>query len=172
MGPRLSSWGWSPMHRYSKMKIIAGVKRRWALPRWEMNRPRIYRSWDQGDLSNFTGTERLLGGQKGREHHPVRWRLLLQASSLESLLAERCMCTQGRTLGLIKYGLRAHKARWLARGSPEETPHVSDSNYHESMTLFSRNRHLIIVTTFHLFVEIYFYKVNGQGLVAGHWPSG
>ena len=71
MGPRLSSWGWSPVHRYSKMKIIAGVKRSWALPRGEMNRPRIYHSWDQGDLLNFTGTKRLLGGQKGREHHPV-----------------------------------------------------------------------------------------------------
>ena len=69
MGLRLSSWGLSPGHRYSKKKIITGLKWSWTLPRKEMNGPHIYYSWDQGDLPNFTCAERLLGGQKGRERY-------------------------------------------------------------------------------------------------------
>ena len=29
------------------------------------------------------------------------------------------------------------KARWLAKGNPEEMPHISKSNYHGSMTLWA-----------------------------------
>ena len=74
------------------------------------------------------------------------------------------------------------KARWLAKGNPEEMPHIRDSNYHRNATLslsppvclstrtpFPPNKHFTCFTTFHFFVEIHFLQSRtGQGLVMGH----
>ena len=58
--------------------------------------------------------------------------------------------------------------------------HISDSNYHKGATLseptcvsitgtiFPSNKHSTCFTSFCLFVEIYFYKVDGPGPC--RWP--
>ena len=69
----------------------------------------------------------------------------------------------------------------MAKGNPEEMPHISDSNYHEGVTLslslpvclstctlFPPNKHFTFFTTFYLFVDIYFYKAAGPWPC--HWP--
>ena len=60
-------------------------------------------------------------------------------------------------------------------------PHKSDSNYHKgatlslsppmclpTRTLFPPNKHFTCFTTFHLYVEIHFFKADGPGPC--HWP--
>ena len=80
-------------------------------------------------------------------------------------------------------GSEPGKARWLAKGNPEEMPRISDSNYHEGMaislsppvclstcTLFPPNKCFTWFTTFHFFVEIHFLQSHmGQGLVTCCW---
>ena len=71
------------------------------------------------------------------------------------------------------------KARWSARGNPEEIPHMSDSSYHEGATLslsppvclsthtlFPPNKHFTCFTTFCLFVGIHFYKADRPGALS------
>ena len=73
------------------------------------------------------------------------------------------------------------KARWLAKGNPEEMPRISKSNYHESMTLWAHpcvyphvlfffflNEHFTGFTTYCAYVEIHFCKIKGPGPC--HWP--
>ena len=64
------------------------------------------------------------------------------------------------------------KARWLAKGSLEEMPHKSDSNYHEGKTLWAHlgvhphisflppNMYFSCFSTFCLNMEIYFHTAN------------
>ena len=102
-----------------------------------------------------------------------------QASSLESILAKRCTCTQGRILRYTKHRLRTRQNKMI--GQREEMPHKNDSNYHKGVTLslslpvclsthtlFPSNKHFMCFTTFHLYVEIHFYTADGPGPC--HWP--
>ena len=95
-------------------------------------------------------------------------------------LAERWTRTLGRTQSKTKFGLWARQTRWLARGSHKEMCNINDSNYHEHVilsesahvslfthTLFPPNKHFTCFTTFHLYVEIHFYKAIRPGPC--HW---
>lgn len=62
--PRLNSF--SPMDRSSK---VAGAREELSPAQIRYKRPHIPQSPSQGDLPDYTCTERLLGGQKGRECH-------------------------------------------------------------------------------------------------------
>ena len=67
----------------------------------------------------------------------------------------------------------------MAKGNPEEMPHLSDSNYRETRmfesacvclftrTLFPLNKHFTCLTNFCLFVGTYFYKARRPGTY--HW---
>ena len=66
MGPRLNSF--SPVDRNS---ITAGSWRRLDPAQIKDKRPHIPHSRSQGDLSDYTCRERLLGGQKGEGVPPV-----------------------------------------------------------------------------------------------------
>ena len=57
------------------------------------------------------------------------------ASSVEFILAKRCVCTHGRILRYTKYGLWTRQVKVIGQRNPEETPHKSNSNYHEGATL-------------------------------------
>ena len=80
------------------------------------------------------------------------------------------------------------KSKSLAKGNPEETPHISDLNYHEGATLslslpmclstrttlcFSPNKHFTCFTTFHLCGNSFLQSRRARalsltpGLVAG-----
>ena len=79
------------------------------------------------------------------------------------------------------------RARWLAKGNPEETSQKSGLNCHESLTLsepvhvsihtyfFAPSKHFTHFTTSHLYVEIRSYTAGGPGPSTGdwfRWPSG
>ena len=68
MGPSLNSWCFSPVDRYSK---IAGVREEMSPDQIRDKRPHIPHSRSQGDLPDYTCTERLLEGQKGRRCHLI-----------------------------------------------------------------------------------------------------
>ena len=91
---------------------------------------------------------------KGECCHPTHKPLL------EPILAKRHMCMQGRTMRVTNRDSGPGKARWLVKGNQEEIPHMSDSNYHEGVTLslsppmclspstlFPPNKHLTCFTT-------------------------
>ena len=185
MGPRLSTWSLSPVDRYSKMKTIAGGRRSWALPRWEIKRPHIPHSPSQGELPDYTHTERLLEGQKRRgapphskwcqpTHRPLRW----NPSWLRDAHAH-----MGGPWNKPNTDSEPGKARWLAKGNPEEMPHVRDSNYHEGATLslsppvcayshvlfFPLINTFLVSLLFCLFVEIYLSLA--LPLATGPWWS-
>ena len=54
------------------------------------------------DLLNHTCTDKLLGGQRRVVSRDVPYPYAL---SVKSVLAKRCVCTHGRILRYIKYGL-------------------------------------------------------------------
>ena len=71
------------------------------------------------------------------------------------------------------------KARWLAKGNLEETPHISDLNCHKGATFwvhlcvypyvlfsFPPNKHFISLLS--VFVGIHFCRAEGPGPC--HWP--
>ena len=80
------------------------------------------------------------------------------------------------------------KSKLLAKGKAEETPHKSDSNYHEGTTqghsrslcvyphvlysFFPPNKYFTCFTTFHLCRNSFYAKLKAQGLVTDHWSSG
>ena len=75
------------------------------------------------------------------------------------------------------------KARWLARGNPEEMPRISDLHYHEGMTLsppMGVCSHVLFFLLINpwlvslLLISLLRFispKQTRQGLVPGHWPS-
>ena len=71
MGPRVSSWSSFLEDRNSKISI-AGQSREEAGPaQMRDKRPHIPHSGSQGDPPDYTGAEKLLGGQKGSGRHPI-----------------------------------------------------------------------------------------------------
>ena len=102
-------------------------------------------------------TERLPGGQKGRGHHTAvsdahyPW-----ASSVDSILAERCARTHGRILRYTKYGLWIWRIRMI--------PLVSIHTYLYSFLLIS----ILLVSLLSIFMGIHFCKAKGPGPC--HWP--
>ena len=69
MSPRLSSWNLSSVNRYTRIKIMAAARRSWVLSGEKKKGPHISQSWGQGDLPNYTYTERFLRGQ-GKQGAP------------------------------------------------------------------------------------------------------
>ena len=103
-----------------------------------------------------------------------------EASLLESILDKRWVCAQGRPWDQPCIDSEPSKAKWLARGNPEETPYVSDSNFQEGKTLSLSPSlcvcsHVLFPPDKHLFCfclspcGIHFYKADGPGPC--HWPS-
>ena len=75
---------------------MAGVREELSPAQIRGKRPHIPQSPSQGDLPDYTGTEKLLGGQKGREcHFNANDANYPQASSLEPILAKRCAPVHG-----------------------------------------------------------------------------
>ena len=64
MSSMLSSPSLFPVDRYSKIKTMAGTERSWVLSKEKTKTPHSSHSWGWGELSNYTRTERLPGGQK------------------------------------------------------------------------------------------------------------
>ena len=68
MGPRLSNWSLSPIDRYSDNDR----SKEELSPAWIEDKETTYFLFSgQGDLPDYTCTEKLLRGQKGMVHHPI-----------------------------------------------------------------------------------------------------
>ena len=73
--------------------------------------------------------------RKGRGCQPIiHFANFPKTFTTESKLAKRCVCTSGRALSQIRYG---QQARWLARRSLEDGPHISNLSHPKSMQLTS-----------------------------------
>ena len=117
-----------------------------------------------------------------------------QASSIESILAKRCLRTMGGSWVIPSMGYEPGRSKLLAEGNWEEISHKSSSNCHEGATqqlslpesacvyihvlyYFPLNKYFTCFTTFHLCGNS-FYKAEGPGslspttgLVARIWCS-
>ena len=134
MGPRLSNWNLSPADRYFKMKIMAGARRSCILLGWKIKRSHSSHPWGQGDLQNYTCTERFPRDQKREGHqtiaHPGNFPETLV---LESILAKRYKSKgEGPESGQMWTQDQTKHDDW-----PEETqkacPRTSDLNHLQSM---------------------------------------
>ena len=121
--------------------------------------------------------------------------------ALESILAKRCVCTQGRALSRAKCGLKARQSKMIG----QRKPHTSDLNHPQSRglslslclslsfslslspspppclrflhpRLLSLNKHFIGLTPLSLFVEFFFqrnkdWEPTSSGLVQHSHPA-
>ena len=136
----------------------------------------------QGDLPDYTCAERLLECQKGMGRHHIVGEVNLPIGLFARIqLGWEMRAHTGGPWDIPNTNSEPGKARWLAKGKPEEMPHKSDSNYNEgatlplsppiclsTRTLFPPNKHYTCFTALCLSVEIHFYPADGPG--SCHWP--
>lgn len=88
--------------------------------------------------------------------HPVNFP---EALALESILAKRCVCTQGRALSQAKYGLRARQSKMIWPKETRKTcPRISDLKHPQSAMLCSIS--LSVSLSLHLSLSLPSFSVS------------
>ena len=108
-----------------------------------------------------------------------KWCQLPLASSLESILAKKCACTEGRTLRYTKYSLKTRQSKIIGqrkckRNSPQKWFKLRRGHnffcepvrmsIHKYWTLFHPNKCIMYLTLSCLYVKIHFYTDDRPGL--------
>lgn len=71
---------------------------------------------------NYTCTERFLRGQRREGHQNIVHLVnFLETLALESILAKRCVRTQGKALSQAKYGLKDRWSKMIGQRKPRRT---------------------------------------------------
>lgn len=126
MGSMPSNWNQFSVDRCFNIKIMAEARKSWVLFGLKIKRLHISHSWTITWTHTHLWTLRTTHAHKDprvreRKGHqtialPVNFP---EAIALESALAKRGTCTQGRALKQAKYGLEARQTRSLVRTSLE-----------------------------------------------------
>ena len=133
---------------------------------------------------DHTGTQK---GSSYPKEEQCQGMLYPYTFAVESILAKRWLCTHGRILRYIKYGLWTRQIRMTSKGNLEEISHKNDSNYHESTTqqlsdfpsesacmpvyMYCNIFPLNNLTCFHCFPSLWkFFSSKPKGQGPCHWP--
>lgn len=126
--------------------------------RWKTKRPQLPRSGGQGDFPAWGMCRRGLQSRRANEEGDTS---PLETFAPESTLAERCMPIRKNP----ESGENWAQARWLARDSPENCPHISKLNrpYCVQLSPFGVSRHLRLIVKDWLIIAMHCKNFRRKG---------
>lgn len=106
-------------------------------PDWVKERRRLHisHSWGQGDLPNYTCTEKFLRGQRRQRVSLCPGSLIETLRSWTPSWLKDAHAHQEGPWVRPNMDTEPKRARWLAKGNLENCPHINDFNYHKSAQL-------------------------------------